>query len=384
MFRLFFALGVLMLTSLTVWAEPVDCANKSCLAVVDAGSSGSRLHIYSFERDSTQTPVNIREEFVRKPKNLPGLASIRCDVNTVNTYMDELFKDIKTENIPVYFYATAGMRLLPGPEQKTCYQNISKWFGVHPQWTLLSAKTIAGNEEGLYGWLALNKQLGRLENQEGYAGFMDMGGASVQLATAISKTDAIQDKEHDLVKVNIYGRDITLFVHSFLGLGQTEVNHQSLDKKACYPQGYEIANNLFGKGDAEACETEMEKIVNDIHNVKDIVQPVLADVQETPWYASGGVVFTVTNRIFQFNDNKFTNAAFLAKAQTSVCQQSWENLLADNPDNPFLYGYCQFAAYDYALMVKGYGFAPEQEIHYLPAETNPDWTLGVVLFYKTP
>jgi Golgi nucleoside diphosphatase len=379
MSRLFFGSFFFILTSFSTYATEIDCSAKHCLAIIDAGSTGSRLHVYSFDFDKSNTPINIHEELIQK--NSPGLASIRSDVTTVNAYMDELFKGLNLQNIPVYFYATAGMRLLSSPEQKIYYQNIKNWFAKHQEWTLLAAKTIPGNEEGLYGWLAINQQLGRLEQKQNYVSFMDMGGASVQIATPIINDYAVLDKENDVQRINVYNHDITLFVHSFLGLGQTEITHQSLDKKDCFADGYEMENNLFGKGNAINCEEHMEQIINNVHNVKDIVQPILVDAPKTEWYASGGVVYTATDAIFDF-PTKFTSEAFLKKAEEAVCQQSWEKIAKENANTPFLYGYCLFAAYDYALMVKGYGLSPKQEINYLPTKSNSDWTLGVVLLQK--
>lgn len=47
---------VLLLSSSYVFAEPIKCSKNQCVAVVNAGNAGSRLHVYSYELDSSNTP----------------------------------------------------------------------------------------------------------------------------------------------------------------------------------------------------------------------------------------------------------------------------------------------------------------------------------------
>lgn len=82
---------------------------------------------------------------------------------------------------------------------------------------------------------------------------------------------------------------------------------------------------------------------------------------------------------FEFFGTEFNNQSMLSQAEQNVCQQDWSTLQSQYPGNDYLYGYCLFSSYYYALMVDGYGIDAQKTINYLPATTNADWTIGAVL-----
>ncbi|VEH35113.1 ectonucleoside triphosphate diphosphohydrolase [Legionella sainthelensi] len=49
-----------------VYAEPASCTEHQCIAVVDAGSTGSRAHIFAYNLDETNTPSQIHEIWSKK------------------------------------------------------------------------------------------------------------------------------------------------------------------------------------------------------------------------------------------------------------------------------------------------------------------------------
>lgn len=370
-------LGFLALfVSMVVNAANSECQQQQCIAIVDAGSTGSRLHIYAYDVDQTKTPVNVKELWSKKIK--PGLATIEANQATIDAYLTSLFSGATEDNIPLYFYATAGMRLLPVPKQKQFYDLMQNWFANHSQWQLQSSKTITGSEEGLYGWLAVNYKLGTLTaNGKNPVGVMDMGGASVQIVFPVAKTEGI--KNSDLQQFDLYGRHLQLFIHSFLGLGQTEVTHQFLDESSCFANEYELPTGVTAEGDATTCKTEVASLMNNVHRVNGIIQPVMSANPINDWYVIGGMSDLVQSQPFQFANNQFTNESLLEQANTLVCHQQWSSLSSQYSDNEYLYGYCLFPAYYYALMVDGYGIQPQQSVNYLAANQTTDWTLGVVL-----
>ncbi|CDZ78938.1 Golgi nucleoside diphosphatase [Legionella massiliensis] len=357
-------------------ATSADCQQHRCIAVVDGGSTGSRLHIYAYDLDQTQTPINLRELWSKKVR--PGLSTIVNNQATVNTYLGSLFSDAPADNLPVYFYATAGMRLLSQPQQKQVYNLVQNWFAGQPQWHLKNAKTITGTEEGMFGWLAVNYQLGTLNSPNKSAvGVMDMGGASVQIIFPVDRAEGLN--ESDLMQVDLYGRHTKLFVHSFLGLGQTEVTHQYLDSSSCFANDYELPTGRTATGDAYTCEKEVSSLMNDVHRVNQIVQPAIKVNPVDDWYVLGGMAELVQSQPFQFEGRRFTNESLLEQANSLVCQQQWPTLSSQYSDNEFFYGYCLFPSYYYALMVDGYGIQPGKAIHYMTASQGGDWTMGVVL-----
>lgn len=364
---------VLFFTIATVNVQSAVCQERHCIAVVDAGSSGSRLHIYAYDWDSNRTPIRIDEIWTKKIK--PGFSSIEPKQATVDAYLTHLFADTPEQNIPVYFYATAGMRLLPYSQQQIHYQLLREWFSRQPNWPLADSKTITGREEGVLGWLAVNYQLKRLNSTGNpFVGVMDIGGASVQITFPVLETENIDPQ--DRVTINISGQTLHLFAHSFLGLGQTVFSQQFLNFQNCFAKEYPLPNGLKGNGSAMACQEDVTKLVNDVQNVEKIVKQTLASNAINEWYALGGVASLVRDKPFQLS-KYFTNESLILQADEKICQQDWQVLSVQYPNNAELYRYCLFPAYYYALMVNGYGIPAEQPINYL--QSGGDWSMGVVL-----
>ena len=127
-----------------------SCAHKPCLAIIDAGSTGTRLHLFSYQFDFSNQTQSIQEMYTHAEK--PGLANV--DLTSIEAYLSTLVPTTEVQSafpIPIYVYATAGMRLRNEDDQKKYYQTIQSWFGHHPEWNLLEARTITGHEEGLFG-----------------------------------------------------------------------------------------------------------------------------------------------------------------------------------------------------------------------------------------
>ena len=365
-----------VVVSFNVYAEALDCQQQRCVGIVDAGSTGSRLHIYTYDLDEHNTPIHITEKWAKKVK--PGFATLDNNQATVDSYLTNLVTGAPDAGMPIYFYATAGMRLLSQPKQAEMYNYLNHWFNQQSQWDLKAAKTITGKEEGTFDWLAVNYQLGNLgDESKPLTGVMDMGGASVQI------TFPLQQDRHaevsDIQQIDIYGRHISLFVHSFLGLGQTELSHQFFNNETCFSDNYVLPDGSAAKGDARQCSRAVASLINDVHHVNRMVQPAMRANPVSQWYAMGGVVDTVKAKPFDFTNNQFDNYTMLTQGDSNVCHQDWTTLQTQNPGNDYLYGDCLYSAYYFALMVDGYGIDPHKSINYLPATTSADWTIGAVL-----
>lgn len=378
MLRILVFLSCIIAIVPNVFAEAASCKEHSCVAIIDAGSTGSRLHIYSYDLDDTNTPVNIEEVSVNKVK--PGFASIEPNYATIDAYLTTLLASASFQHIPVYFYATAGMRLLPQSKQKKYYDELERWFKQQSQWQLIEAKTITGNDEALFDWIAVNYKLGTLKSaQNKSVGVMDMGGASVQIVFPIPKNDEINQRNQ--VELDLYGQHINLYVHSFLGLGQTEMSHQFLNSVTCFANNYPLPDGESGQGNAPSCEEEVSSLMNSVHKVNQQIQPLLASNPVDEWYSLGGLSNLATSKLFHFENSQLTNQSLLQQGDNQICHQQWESLNSRYPNDEYLYQYCLLSSYYYALMVDGYGIYPDQAVHYIPPEQNLDWTIGVVLHH---
>lgn len=372
---------LLFSTTAVANADNSTCKEHTCIAVIDAGSTGSRLHVYAYDI-ANATPQNIKEIFSKKIN--PGISSVDTNQEAINQYLVKLFSltNITDVNIPVYFYATAGMRLLPQQKQQAIYDHIKKWFDSQPQWQLVKAKTITGKDEGVFGWLAVNYVLGTLtsESTQAPVGVMDTGGASVQVTFPITDHQSINN--NDQVELDINGQHLHLFVHSFLGLGQNELDHQFLDVPECFSKNYILTNSTLGQGSLYSCEQQTSALINSVHHVDKIVKSALDVNPVATWYGIGGIEYLVQTPPLLFLDSQFTMKQLADKANNEFCQKDWNELYANYPSNDYLFTSCLNSSYFYALFVDGYGINQNQPIHYFPSSQNSgDWTLGVVLHH---
>lgn len=375
MFRTLFV----MMLSYNAVASTAACEPNRCVAVVDAGSTGARIHLFSTQQGKGQEP-QIQEIWVNRIK--PGIASLEVNSETMQHYVNALMKSApsQSEPVPVYFYATAGMRLLPYPKQQQIYQLLKNGFQQVSGYRLVEARTITGKEEGVFGWLATNYELGAFREAPDHdqVGVMDMGGASVQVSFPVKDTSGINTQ--DIVKLKLGGKTVQLFTHSFLGLGQVEVAKQFLDESSCFMRHYPLPDGLEGDGDALQCENEVSSLMNAVHHVAPTLANALPMNNAQEWYTIGALAELVKSQPYKAGESgTFSLRSLQEIAQSSVCTQDWEAMQDRYANNEYLYGYCLFPNYYYALIVDGYGVSQDQPLHFFAKNQGSDWTLGVVV-----
>ena len=79
----FWAAGIVAKTSSSV------CASQQCVAIIDAGSTGSRIHLFAYDTHKRHELMNIHEVYANKIQ--PGLTSIDLDQSKINTYLTDTF-----------------------------------------------------------------------------------------------------------------------------------------------------------------------------------------------------------------------------------------------------------------------------------------------------
>ncbi|GAB1319038.1 Golgi apyrase [Madurella fahalii] len=188
--------------------------------ILDAGSSGTRLHIYQWKDPEKALKSASTEELRSLPKLTtekewtkkirPGVSTFGDKVTDVGpehlqSLIDHALKYIPKDNVrdtPIFLMATAGMRLLPQVQQTALTREICSYLKQNTQFLLpdcgLHIQVIKGETEGLYGWIASNYLLGGFDHPDQHQhgkghhtfGFLDMGGASAQIAFAPNATEA--------------------------------------------------------------------------------------------------------------------------------------------------------------------------------------------------
>ncbi|GAB4837636.1 Apyrase 2 [Ancistrocladus abbreviatus] len=207
--------------------------NNRYAVIFDAGSSGSRVHVFCFDKNLDLVPIGEDLElFVQKKPGLSAYA--RNPLEAAESLMSLLEK---AENVvpkelrgktPVRVGATAGLRQLEGDASDRILQAVRDFLRdksklkSDPDWV----SVLDGTQEGAFQWVTINYLLWNLgKKYSSTVGVVDLGGGSVQMAYAISKDDAakaprVSDGEDSYVKeMYLKGRKYYLYVHSYLHYG---------------------------------------------------------------------------------------------------------------------------------------------------------------------
>jgi guanosine-diphosphatase len=208
--------------------------------MIDAGSTGSRIHVYRFN-NCGQTPELENEEFqmTEKKEGGSGLSSYNEDAEGAAKSLDPLL-DVAMKTVPeeyrscspVAVKATAGLRRL-GPEksQKILEAVRHRLETVYP-FPVVSdemggVQIMDGKDEGVYAWITTNYLLGKIggPDKSSTAAVFDLGGGSTQIVFQPTfKESPSGGMPGSLAKDHKYeltfgGRDFTLYQHSHLGYG---------------------------------------------------------------------------------------------------------------------------------------------------------------------
>jgi Golgi nucleoside diphosphatase len=174
----------------------LDKSAFNYLAMIDAGSSGCRAHVYRYGRlDSATGPLYILPHHDSK-KVKPGLSSFAKNPGDAGASLQGLVDFIKEQvppgewgSTPIWLKATAGLRLLPKQESGAILESVRAFMGDTTKCPFAfqapHARIISGNEEGGFGWIAFNylkKIIGpkKAAGTSPYA-VVEMGGASSQV-----------------------------------------------------------------------------------------------------------------------------------------------------------------------------------------------------------
>ncbi|KAH9043346.1 nucleoside phosphatase family-domain-containing protein [Lactarius pseudohatsudake] len=275
--------------------------------VVDAGSSGSRLQIYSWRdarvvRDALGAEASRSlprvgkgtqrdEDWVIKAE--PGISSFAENLDDIPAYLAPLLKHARTHippslhhETPLFLLATAGMRLLSPEQQAAVLQMTCDFLRFHSDFRIdspspagpcgSSVRIITGEEEGLFGWIAVNYLMdgfGPSNSDRSTYGFLDMGGASTQIAFEPSPEE--QEKAQNLVEVRlrlIGGEEIShkVFVTTWLGYGTNQARERYVDltliespvflEPSVGPE--QKSRTLHGTGSFDRCLAETSPLLN--------------------------------------------------------------------------------------------------------------------------
>ena len=362
-----------------VLAPQVLFASTSYKIYIDAGSTGSRIHLFQSDTAANTVPV-ITDLFNESVS--PSLSSFALSPQNAGDSLKPLLDDVSnqlqqrgiTTVVPVNVYATAGMRLLPVDQQSPIYADVTAFIkDNYSHLTPGDIKTISGKIEALYDWLDVNYLAENFQKHQATVGSLDLGGASTQLALETNDTT----KPLDETSFSINGQAYRVFSISFLGLGQDQARGtigNDLSAPSCYPQSYPMNGTEQGAYAFNNCHVNYESVLT-----KQDVSNQLISLADAKFIAFSGFYYTYKF----FKPSLVADRTNYDAAINSVCAQSWEQLQQSYPAESaaYLSTYCANGAYVDDLLYDTYHLNDSQlSISTKVNGKSIDWTLGAALY----
>ncbi|XAR69553.1 Apyrase [Bertholletia excelsa] len=410
---------VVMLFSMAVISSAASSSTESSYAVIfDAGSSGSRVHVFRFDPQLSLLSIGSDLELFAQTK--PGLSSYADDPQAAADSLLPLLKKaenvvpkIQRANTPVKVGATAGLRLLEGNASAEIIEAVrdllkeKSTLKYKADWV----KVLDGSEEGSYMWVTINYLLGNLgKKYSNTVGIIDLGGGSVQKAFAISKMAAAKAPKISggngsyVTKMYLKGTNYYLYVHSYLNYGLLAARAQILKvmnrHNPCILGGYHGYYNYSGASyhvSASPMGSSMRKCRRLAIKVLNVDAPCVykkctfggiwngGEGQRTLYVAS--FFFDRAAQTGFINSNvsavkvrpiNFANEAKRA-CGTKLEDANSTYPLVNEDDLPYI---CMDLVYQYTLLVDGFGLDPRREItlvkkmKYQNSIVEAAWPLG--------
>ncbi|KAI8917944.1 nucleoside phosphatase family-domain-containing protein [Entophlyctis helioformis] len=198
--------------------------------IIDAGSTGSRIHVYRFNYCNGLQPT-LEDEVFEQLK--PGLSSFK-DPDAAAASLDPLLK-IALANVPASLHrctpvtvkATAGLRMLGRELSDSILAGVrAKLETVYPFPVIKTDGVVVmeGRDEGVFAWITVNYLLGNIgaETRKPTAAILDLGGGSTQIvfepAADALGAEGMPAGDHR-VNLPFGGIQYVLYQHSYDGYG---------------------------------------------------------------------------------------------------------------------------------------------------------------------
>lgn len=395
--------------------------------VIDAGSSGSRIHVFRYKQGLIPEVDLIGLESLSL-KRTPGLSSFADSPNLAGSSLKEQLEFAKTK-VPakersqtrVYLMATAGLRRLDKKIQEAVLDSCrnvlrASGFLFRDEW----ASVISGTDEGVYAWVSANYALDSLQGDPRQTtGIVELGGASAQV-TFIPKEPPPPAYRHNL---ELGGRSYSLYTYSFLNFGQEAAWDSLLELitaggavatsrpglkegvaiDPCTPRGYKRSleeNARHSATVSTATHSSVSRVVSggNFSECRTAAYSLLQHGHDACLYpkcAIGNAYIPELQGTFFATENFFyTSEFFKLPAKTSLanlmdagehyCGENWANLRVKHKEveEKDLLKYCFSTAYIVALMHDSLGISMHDDrvrftnkVHDVPL----DWALGALI-----
>ncbi len=274
---------------MTIPSEPASA--MTYIAVVDAGSTGSRVFIYK------RSPSGPLPSLVATTSVEPGLASLGTagDVRgDVLRYLGPLIDCVRAHVPPaaaspavLHFKATAGMRMLLVADQKKLMAAVRDALesSLRGHAVVASARVIPGAEEALLAYLAANSLLHEpaLFSLSSPApaslllkGIVDLGGSSTQIA--FPSLGLVRGRSVYYVHRDRGSDPLEVEAHSYLQLGLNQAHQMMLAslEDADQDPSTPFVSPCFGLGESHAHPVDSAALIAGLSNFDECLALVRA------------------------------------------------------------------------------------------------------------
>lgn len=213
------------------------------VSMIDAGSTGSRIHVYKFNNCGAAPELEGEVLFKMTEKiegKSSGLSAYKDDpeaaAKSLDPLLDEALKVIPDKLkacSPIAVKATAGLRLIGQEKSDKVLDAVRNRLEQRYPFPVVSkaengVAIMDGSDEGVYAWITTNYLLGKIggPDHSETAAVFDLGGGSTQIvfqpsfeglsSGGMPETLAEGDHKYEL---DFGGRKFDLYQHSHLGYG---------------------------------------------------------------------------------------------------------------------------------------------------------------------
>ncbi|CAN1233603.1 Apyrase 2 [Linum perenne] len=370
--------------------------------IFDAGSSGSRVHVFCFDSRMDLVPIGKDLELFEQLK--PGLSFYakdpRAAAESLTSLLDKAEAAVPKQfqpNTPVRVGATAGLRTLEGDASDRILQAVRDLLKDRSTFKsdANSVTVLDGSQEGSYQWVTINYLLGKLgRSYASTVGVVDLGGGSVQMAYAISEADAAKapkvtgGEDTYVHKMLLKGVTYYLYVHSYLHYGLLAARAEILkvsegSSNPCILAGYDGTYKYGGQkfkasalprgSNLEECRRVATRALRINETTCEHMKCTFGGI----WNGGGGDgqknLFVASFFFDRAAEAGFINPKLpVAKVRPSdfeeaarrACETKLDSGMSTYPgveegNLPYL---CMDLVYQYTLLVDGFGLSPWQDI----------------------
>lgn len=408
-------LAALVLVAFFFLVGPEGNTSSKYAVVLDAGSTGSRVHVYEFKHENGANMRVHDELFVQLKPGLSSFAGRPADgAASLKPLMDKALARIPATHhasTPVMLGATAGLRMLPGSQSDDLLEASRTFLKTYP--FILSGdesvQIMSGENEGKFAWLAVNMLMKKLGNvPEKTVGVIDLGGGSVQMMRALPTPAAASAPGGYISNAAWQSSSYDLYVHSFLGYGlmagRKAVLKQQGANHACMPKGV-VDSYTYNKETVDASGgqgssfTECLAKASAALNLNKPCGATSGCAFNGAWRGTGETDFVLLSYLYErveqagagvYEPNEGPGTVSMPElrlAATRICNMDLRKLesFTDSdpihPEDPAFF--CLDLAYIYALLTEGFGINSQvsmaKKFEENDVQFEAAWALGAAL-----